>query len=197
MKGMDYHSALKSVPSVNVMKELDRHDAGGNHVFRLDVCNGELPVIFEQCDVLYSEPAWQSGYAEFMNRASRERSTYAEYIAAMNKIIARFRARCAIWLVLGAHVMKRITEPERKLPTTIHGYEAFLCGWNDGKIYGTVKTNYDFIKELARDYSRVGDFCAGYGNTGRIFKESGKHFVLSDINGKCVYYIATTLMGFA
>jgi len=196
MKGMDYHSALKSVPSVKIDRELGHHSAGGNHVLRLDVCNNDLPAVFEQCDVLYTEPPWRSGYGEFINRAACEQSTYANFTNALNKIVTRFRARCAIWFVLGAHVLKHIIEPEMQLPTTIHGYKAFLCGWNDHGVYLSPKTHLEFIKELARDHERVGDFCAGYGNTGRIFQEAGKHFVLSDINGKCIYHIATTLMGF-
>ena len=52
------------------------------------------------------------------------------------------------------------------------------------------------MRSLAIRFNYVGDFCAGYGNTCRIFKEHGKSFIASDINPKCVYYIAKTLMNY-
>jgi len=184
-----YHSALKK--ELSIQDELDFYQTE-SIVFRHDIC-GNFPKYYSDCDVLYAEPAWLDGYFKFMDRADHERTTYEEYLDALTKIINHWNR--PLWLIIGSHALKKLPVPERMEKIILYGYPTNLIGWNDTHNY-RFKTNYDFIEKLAERYDRVGDFCCGYGNTGKIFSEHQKSFVMSDINGKCVFYIAKNLMGY-
>lgn len=185
-----YHSALTE--ELEIGKEIIQAKFNGDIVFRHDITCG-LPGDFNRCDILYSEPSWLQGYSKFINRAGKETSNYNQYLASLSEIIET--ADKPIWIILGAHAYSRIPKPDRTLNIQLHNYRTTVLGWNDDTEY-SFKTNYDFITELARTYNCVGDFCCGYGNTGKIFKEHNKSFVMSDINGKCVYQVAKELMGY-
>ncbi|MFW9872935.1 MAG: hypothetical protein ACFFG0_07525 [Candidatus Thorarchaeota archaeon] len=189
----NYHSSLKSIKPLNIKGKLHRKEYNGNIALCHDICNGSLPLEFNQCDVLYSEPAWKSGYSTFLERADKKDSTYEQYISSINKIIMEYKYNKAIWLIIGSHIIRKIVKPERILKINLHNFETNLCGWNDSNSYN-FKTNYEFITLLSKKYNCVGDFCCGYGNTGYIFQINKKNFVLSDFNPKCIYYIAKTLM---
>lgn len=187
-----YHSALKSIRPIGGERELDRYEHNGCIVFRHDICNG-LTDDFNYCDVLYSEPAWLDGYELFIDRANKERSNYDQYLKSIATIIEQWDK--PIWLIIGKHARNKLPVPDRMEPIGIHGYQTEILGWNDNQKY-QFKTNYDFIYELSNQYSCIGDFNCGYGNTGKIFKKAGKAFVMSDINGKCIYYIASEIMDY-
>lgn len=182
-----YHSALKD--EVDSLPSLDFYQNGKDIVFKHDVTKG-IPIIYNECDVIYSEPAWKDGYEKFMNRASLQSGSYLLYVLQMNHFIER--SILPIYLVLGSHVLKEFKEPNWVIPIKLHGYMTNLCIWNDVRLIA--KTNYDVIEQLSQKYDRVGDFNAGYGNTARIFRENEKNFVCSDFNPKCVYFIAKTFM---
>lgn len=184
-----YHSALQE--ELSIKNEILMCKNNGDIVRKVDICNG-LHKDFESCDVLYSEPAWLDGYQKFMER-SNSQSTYKNYLSALCEIIESTSS--PIWLVIGKHAHKKLLTPDRIERVKIHNYWTTLLGWNDDNEY-SFNTNYDFINQIAERYERTGDFCCGYGNTGKIFKEHGKGFVMSDINGKCIYYIAKELMGY-
>ena len=185
-----YHSALQE--PIDCDTEIIQAEFNGDIVFRNDITTG-LSKKYEKCDVLYSEPSWMQGYNKFINRAGKEKSNYNQYLSSISEIVES----CGkpIWIVLGAHAYSRITKPERVLNMKLHGYSTTVLGWNDYNEYAFTD-NYDFINELAKIYNCVGDFCCGYGNTGEIFKNNGKSFVMSDINGKCVYQVARRLFGY-
>lgn len=50
--------------------------------------------------------------------------------------------------------------------------------------------NGEVLALLARKYKKVGDWCCGYGYSGRVFLSQGREAVLSDYNAKCIGYIA-------
>jgi len=190
-----YHSSLTSINPLDISFEIEKFESNGNIVLRNDLCSmKKLPDEFRNCDILYSEPAWKSGYEKFIARAKKEQSQYQEYIMAINDVI--LHEKRPIWIILGSHILSKFKKLDQIIPINLHGYMTNLCGWNDLHDYGTFKTNYDFVAKLAEKFSCVGDFCAGYGNTGRIFQEHQKKFILSDINGNCIYQIAKSLMGY-
>ena len=190
-----YHSSLKSIQPLTIENALESFAAEGCNVLKHDVCSSHgLPKVYERCDVLYSEPAWRAGYQTFQDRAEAKPTTYLDYVQAINRIVKSTTA--PLWLIIGSHIIRKIVEPHRKLKVSIHGYDTNLLGWNDEEDYGSFETNYDFVRLLAQKYDCVGDFCCGYGNTGRLFQEAGKKFVLSDLNGKCVYYVAKELLDY-
>jgi hypothetical protein len=187
-----YHSALKE--PVDIPEELDFFSDGINTVFKSDIRNIDLGTSpYSDCDVIYTEPSWLDGFEKFISRANAELHSFEEYLLYLSRLIENCTR--PLWMVMGTHALKNLPTPHRKEEIKLHGYPTNLLGWNDNESY-TFTDNYNFIKQLAENYNCVGDFNCGYGNTGRIFQQAGKNFVMSDINGKCVYYIAKTLMGY-
>lgn len=185
-----YHSALKK--EVEGLPSLAFHTSNGNMVFQHDISKG-VPLDYDQCDVIYTEPAWRDGYELFLDRAGAENTSYLEYVVRMADFIGH--TRTPIYMIVGKHVIKEFPKPVNIAPIKLHGYTTYLCVWNDKQQVNGI-TNYDVIKQLSGIYDIVGDFNAGYGNTAKIFQDAGKKFICSDINGKCVYYIAKNLMGY-
>jgi len=195
-----YHSALKD--PLMIEQEMNMWSDGINLAMRADIRKLDLWVennnrlyedYYSHCDVYYTEPSWLDGYEKFMDRADQERYSFEEYLLHLHRLVKE----CIrpLWMVIGTHALKQLPKPDRLEKIKLHGYHTNLVGWNDQQEY-SFTDNYDFIRQLAEKYNCVGDFNCGYGNTGRIFKESGKKFIMSDINGKCIYYIAKTLMGY-
>jgi hypothetical protein len=184
-----YHSALNE--ELNIDKEIMMCKNNGSEVHKHDICHG-LPSYYDKCDVLYSEPAWLDGFQKFMHRAESE-GVYDEYLKAISDIISE--SKKPTWLIIGKHAHKKIPKPHRVEPIKIHNYWTTMLCWNDENEY-SANTNYDFIEQISEKYQCVGDFCCGYGNTGKAFLNKGKQFVMSDINGKCVYHIAKELLGY-
>lgn len=189
-----YHSSLKSIEPLKIEGKLYRNEMNGNTTICHDICSGSLPTEFNQCDVLYSEPAWRAGYKIFLKRANKEDSNYNQYINTINNIVINNKEKKAIWLIIGSHILHKFIKPEKIFKINLHGYKTNLCGWNDPNQYENFNTNYEFIHLLAKNYDCIGDFCCGYGNTGRIFQEHNKNFILSDLNPHCIYYISKNLM---
>lgn len=180
-----YHSALK--PSLNISKGLSFVEKNGNKAFVMDISKEFNS--YDDCDILYSEPAWLDGYDEFLKRANNNDSSYDSYIDSIINIIQTCDK--PIVLVLGKHVIKRFPIANSKIDVKLHGYHTNAYGWNiDLSTYQSATTNYELIRLLANDYNCIGDFNCGYGNSGLIFKQNGKHFVMSDINEFCISYIA-------
>lgn len=195
-----YHSALKEPLPIGY--ELDAWSDFYNLVFRKDLREisiqspDHISAYFNKCDVFYTEPAWADGYEKFIERAGHEHSSFEEYLHHLYRIVAEIQKdKKPLWMLMGSHALNYLPDPDRIEKIKLHGYTTNLLGWNDKHEY-LFTDNYDFIRQLAERYIRVGDFNCGYGNTGRIFQEAGKKFIMSDINAKCIYYIAKTLMGY-
>ena len=182
-----YHSALRDELDVN--KELDYFTDGNNIVFRYDICKG-FHQYGDSCDLLYSEPSWEAGYKKFLDRAGKEQSVYKDYMNAVSDIVKQTSK--PTWIILGKHAQK-FFDLDRVESIVLHGYKTNVCGWNDNNDYKFGVSNYEFVQQLSKRYNRMWDFSCGYGTAGMIFMKEGKNFVLSDINGKCVYYIAKQL----
>lgn len=187
-----YHSALKEPIPVDF--EIGKYSNGSDVVFKSDLRKISLETgYYASCDVIYSEPSWIDGFDKFISRANAELFSFEEYLLYISILIENCTR--PFWMVMGTHALRRLPDPHRKAKIKLHGYTTNLIGWNDNHEYNFTD-NYSFIKQLAEKYNYVGDFNCGYGNTGRIFQEAGKNFIMSDINGQCVYYIAEKLMGY-
>lgn len=185
-----YHSALTQ--PLKVEKELSYYGSNGNFAIKRDICKG-LPEEFRLCDVIYSEPSWLMGYEKFMNRAESE-GDYKRYLQSISNVVES--TSNPIFIITGRHALKRLPIPHYSQEIKLFHHDSFLLAWN-GEIKHKVKNTDELLDYLSDKYKKVGDFCCGYGNTARVFLNKGKEFVMSDINGKCVYYIAKELMGHA
>lgn len=181
-----YHSALKEEHFTEYgISYLERD---GNKVFKMDVIDFNFDE-YQNCDVLYSEPAWLDGYEKFLIRAGcKDKSGYKDYIESLSKIIEL--SKCPVVMIIGKHAIKNLPNYSSSVNIKIHGYKTFAYGWRINLSNYDIITNYDLINELAKIFYHVGDFNCGYGNTGLIFKKYGKNFTMSDINEKCVTYIS-------
>lgn len=192
MQKVKYHSALR--PELEGLGHLNFFEKNGNKVFVSNILSSGINTHnFVNCDVFYSEPAWRDGYEKFSERAGVEAGSYMNYVRNMSMFI--HETKRPVYMVLGSHVINEFPKPSFVQRIKLHGYLTNLCCWNAKPL--TCDTNYQAIVKLSMQYNCVGDFNAGYGNTARIFKEYGKNFVCSDINPKCIYFIAKTLMGYA
>lgn len=187
-----YHSALKE--PIHISNEIVSYSDENNIVFKCDLRNISLNTdMYNKCDVFYTEPSWVDGFEKFISRANAESQSFDEYLLYLARLIKECNR--PFWMIMGTHALKKLPAAHRNEKIKLHGYTTNLLGWNDNNEY-VFTNNYDFIKQLTEHYGCVGDFNCGYGNTGRIFKEAKKKFVMSDVNGKCVYFIAKTLMGY-
>jgi len=165
----------------------------GSIVFKHDILDG-YHRLFDGADVIYSEPAWRHGFEKFMQRAGAK-GDFNTYLAAIRGMITELDIPA--YVVMGIQ-MKRRLAPDHIIPIKLHGYKCLLGVWNDSDSKTTVAdvtTNYDAVDCITKKYKTVLDFCCGYGNTALAAKTHNKNFVCSDVNGKCVYYVATEVMG--
>ncbi len=191
----EYHSALHD--ELPVASELEHYKAGGSVVFRHDITTVRHTLYqCQQIDVIYSEPAWRDGYALFCVRAGEndnaEHNGYLDYLTAIHDTISQLKQ--PTYIVMGKHMFKHL-QPEATQPVLLYGYPALLGVWN-APLLPQVATNDDIIQHITETYSCALDFSCGYGNLARAMLANSKKFVCSDINGRCIYYIATTLMGY-
>ncbi len=188
-----YHSALHD--ELPIDGRLDDYETRQGLVFQCDLTQGIHPR-FRRADAIYSEPAWKDGYAKFAQRAGvptdQSYAGYLRYLAAIDSII--YELGVPAYVVLGKHMLKWV-RPEHTRPVVLHGYEALLGIWfDDREIPG--RSNNDVLAWVADGYDCALDFSCGYGNLARAMAERGKRFICSDINPKCVYYVAREVMGY-
>lgn len=176
----DYHSALSTEKTD--LKELDYFTSGGSTVLCHDLNNiANIPAIFYKCDAIYSEIAWRAGYNEFIKRADKSAQGYNYYLISMREIIKLFKKPA--FIVGGRHALK-LLKPDHYSQNKLHGVDAILMIWNHYNIHA--KDNASIISYIAKKYETILDFSCGYGCNLHAFR----HFIASDINRRCVYYIA-------
>lgn len=149
-----------------------------------------LPGSYGQCDVLVTDLPWQKGYETFNERAGVDDGrTYVQFMARVAELVEG--ESVPTWLVTGRHALPKLPTPDVVLDTRLNEDYAVAVGYRpgseaDGK-YGVAP---ELLHALAQRYDCAGDFCCGYGRTGRFFLRSSKRAVLSDINPHCIGYIA-------
>ena len=190
-----YHSSLDEPLS---SKARQRFTIGDSVAFVADLARG-LPGAFAGCDLLYTEVAWERGYDRFVERAGGG-SDYAEYVEALSAIASS--AEQPFIVVCGKAMTRLLPAPKTTTAVNLNTGGKFLaeavaltyrCALPRVRVRHPGWTDLDtenLLRALARTYRRVGDPCCGYGSTGRIFAESGRSYVMSDINASCIGYIA-------
>ena len=186
VKHKDYHSML--INEKEDLKNLDFYYLGGNTVIQHDLTEGTLP-IFKKADVIYSEPAWQRGYELFKNRAQIKDSqnTFKKYLLSIKEAIEELKKPS--FIVSGKHMLKTLS-PDHVTEIDLHGYKSYLSIWNHKPM--SFKDNFACMDKLSEEFPCVLDFSCGYGITAEYFNS----WVLSDINKKCVYYVAKKFMNY-
>lgn len=149
-----------------------------------------LPDAFASVDVLYAEPPFPAGWKTFHDRVDLEPAmSYKEFIALCSR---QYLFRPGV-LILGNQAT-RYAGPARAV--TRHLLHRKSLDQVNALWYGIdppeedMANVTDVINHLATQFDTVGDFCCGYGVTGRIFADHGKRYVMSDVNPRCVGYIA-------
>lgn len=149
-----------------------------------------LPDEYAACDVLVTDLPWQKGYETFNQRAGvQDDRTYASFMAQVAQVVEG--TTVPLWLVTGRHALTRLPKPDALLPTRLNENDAVAVGYRPGgEADGSYGVAPELLHALAQRYEVAGDFCCGYGRTGRFFVRGGKRAVLSDFNPKCIGYIS-------
>lgn len=183
-----YHGAHKDVVEAAPM---GRWEGAGCVAFVHDLmASPVLPVEFALCDVFVTDLPWRIGFDTFNQRAGvADGRTYAAFMARISEIVAVQPA--PMYLVTGRHALPLLPDPDVILPMMLNEDAAVAIGYRPGpEAGGRFGVAAEFLYALAQQYDRVGDFCCGYGSAGRFFLRSGKQAVLSDVNPRCIGYIA-------
>ncbi|MDR2408356.1 MAG: hypothetical protein LBE13_09650 [Bacteroidales bacterium] len=178
-----YHSALHD-PIINIPCTRFESD----HVLALqhDMSIGIPNDVIERCDVIYGEPPWLRGIEVFNQRVGISTFTFDKLVTSICNIIEA--SKIPMYFIVAAHLLKKLPKPVYSYNIILNTSGAFVVCYNTDKIINA-KTNLLFIVELAKVYNCVWDFCCGYGNTGRIFRQYKKNAVLSDFDAQCIGYI--------
>lgn len=167
----------------------DSFEIGSSVAFQWDISNGLSPK--HSGDLIYSEPAWRHGYNIFHKRAGIvPRVPFNDYMKSMGEIVEA--AGKPAFIVAGKDGARLLPHQKiMEINITAHGKKGGAWGYlfNLDIPAGLVET-VDILRYLATCHDRVIDFNCGYGCTGRVFKESGKQFAISDLDGACVGFIA-------
>lgn len=188
----DYHGAHKR--TVDAPRRM-RWSDGSSSAFVHDLISGTLPRAYSTCDVLYTDLPWQKGFNTFNERAGIDDGrTYREFMAAVSSVIASQPPSRPVYLVTGRHALSLLPEPAQVLATRLNEDAAVIVAYNahESQRFGEAR---ELLRSLATRHERVGDFCCGYGSAARAFRRQGKTFVASDVNPRCIGYIAAHVEG--
>lgn len=145
--------------------------------------------VFDPCDILYSEPAWKHGYNKFMSKANSNALTFDNYVDAICFFLEKANKPTVI--IVGVHdskrYLQRLSFKAKRITLSIHSCNAIALFYKMDVI--DVSTSVELLDQISKTYARVGDFCAGYGNTADAFYMNGKNFVVSDVNKSYIGYI--------
>lgn len=191
-----YHSALHrsdlaSLPTSR-LPPLQRYDLAEDHARVWDITDGKPPVEYDDCDVLYADIPWGQGHDIFQARnPEARRIAYAEFMEALNALV--LSEGKPAFIVAGASHKPWLRAPYATVQSKLNGAPCVVYCYNAAA--SPCETTVDLLKSLAVRYSRIGDFCAGYGRAGRIFAQAGKAWTLSDNDPRCIQYIAMNAPG--
>jgi hypothetical protein len=180
----NYHSAL--VDEISNLKELDYYQNEKSFAISHNITDG---ILFEyyKADVIYSEPAWRSGYNLFSSRANSKNNNYNLYLESMLKCIKELKKPS--FIITGKHAINKLN-PDFVTEIKLHEYSSLLAIWNYEEI--KFKNNSEAIEFISKKFNTVLDFNCGYGNAISKFN----NFIASDVNKKCIYYIAKNFMNY-
>lgn len=185
---VEYHSAHK--PPV-VAREVQRYGNLGCVAFVHDLMSSNtLPPEFAHCDVLVTDLPWLKGFDTFNQRAGvNDGRGYQAFMGRVTEIVVADRR--PTYLITGRHALGYLPRPDAVVPMQLNEWDACAIAYRPGpEAAGTYHEAGEFLQTLARTYRVAGDFCCGYGRTGRFFMRAGKGAVLSDVNPSCIGYIS-------
>lgn len=184
-----YHSALKD--EIEIDNTLDYYESNGSYAFVHDITAGMHP-LYKKAKCIYSEPSWRDGYSKFLKRANCSGSNFSQYLSEIRRIIMELNIPS--FIMMGKHMLKRLN-PEYHLTVNLHGYPSILGIWN-AQCSEKFSTNFDVMEYVAKNYDYVLDFSVGYGNIIDYLQANNKCYIVSDINSKCIFFIAKKYMGY-
>lgn len=165
----------------------DRFQGSSGVAFVHDIMAGPLPAEYDSCDVFYMDPPWRNGFQTFNERADIvDGRAYEEFTTAL---IAALPADVPTVIVTGKHARPFYPDEMDLTPVRLNEHDAIA--YTRHVTLPAVATTDDVLSHLARTYQHVGDPCCGYGNTARAFMAAGKRYTVSDINPRCIGYIAS------
>lgn len=180
-----YHTALKGgEPSVEY-PACSRAVFPGGVAIRHDITFGLHPEMGE-CQALYADPPWPAGFEVFNERAQTPGGTWKGFMAKIGKIIAE--SKKPIFLTLGMRALGLLPGADNVFHLRLNHADVLLGVWNapDVEVRGKC-TAFRFLEMLVERYECIGDFCCGYGTTGRVFLGAGgKRVILTDYNARCI-----------
>lgn len=185
---VDYHGAHKKPVAADAVQRWE----GPNVVaFVHDLMTSQaLPAEYAACDVFVADLPWQNGFRTFNQRAGvTDKRTYPQFMRRVAEIVEA--TTVPLYLVTGRHASRLLPAAEVELPMRLNEDDAVAYGWRPGtEAGGRYGIAQELLRALAERYASAGDFCCGYGRTGRFFVRAGKSAVLSDVNPQCVGYVA-------
>lgn len=192
-----YHSAHK--PPLGGIQPVTRFDTTGAYAGRLtafvhDASSGLLPSAYDGCDFLAADLPWQRGFDEFSSRAGLPDRTHEDFMAGVACIV--LSTDVPLYLITGKHALRYLPQPDTVKPMRLNQDRAVAIGYRPGgEAFADYGDSREFLHAAAQRYDRAGDFCCGYGRTGRFFLRAGKSAVLSDVNPRCIGYVAGAARG--
>lgn len=163
---------------------------GTSIAFVRDVTRGPLPEEYATCDLLYADLPWRSGYSRYVARAGTNTLTWPGFMAGVFGLIESWTKPAV--LVTGAHARSYLPAATQELPVRmpVSGRQKAVAYVYSAGFTPEWDGTDQLLDYLAARFGRVGDFCAGYGWAPRAFTRAGGLFVASDINPRCIGYIA-------
>lgn len=180
----NYHSAFSE--DLKYLEEIDYYSENNSIALFHDINNG-VNELFYNCDFICCDLAWRNGYEKFKERAKIESFGYNHYLNSIKNVI--FKLGKPTFLIGGKHMLNKM-KPENYINIKHHNMPALVLIWNYGNNF-VVKDYNELTNYLAIKFDRILDFTCGYG----LHLWKFKSFIVSDINKKCVYYIAKKYLG--
>ena len=192
---MKYLTALSSNKIWNELKTYQKVEVGkvynvnGNVTMYHNVKHG-FRKEFLNADCLYTDIPWPAGMIKFEKKANSSHMKYEDFLNKIINLVDVLKIPSIItaapslttkMIQLGFKVKSITMTPINKKAVA---YSKFI------DIQKTsIETTEGLIRLLATRFYKILDPCCGTGQTGEIFKEHGKQFIMSDINRNAITYI--------
>jgi len=182
---MKYHSALKS--ELQNIKPASGFIVDKSYGFVHNLING-LPTVYSSCDLIYADLPWKAGYQRFMDRAGVN-GKFEDFIKTANEIAENITI--PVIYVTGRHA-RHYLNSDKEIELKLNGSPAIAYIYRGDLERHGPKTAFDLIQALAEnsDFQCIGDPCCGYGRAPLMFHRANKRFVASDVNPKCIGFLA-------
>ena len=179
-----YNSSIKGQGQKAVFS---KHAEIPNKVFYNDMSKTYMREEFRDCDVIFSEIAWQYGYKIFNEKAGNSPNPYAEYLRNIQKLILELGIPA--FIVCGKSAARYFDKAKsypiaiRTSGTNMPGCQLYV--WNYDYTHD-FKDTKELVAFLSQNFKKCLDFSCGYGEHLLSFND----FVGCDINRECLTYLS-------